>query len=54
LVYYLYPASFAFSLINYSLTLNYPINPVISATVETVWVVTTTILAYLIFERIDV
>jgi len=54
LAYYLYPASFAFSLTNYSLTLNYPINPVISATVETVWVVTTTILAYLTFKRIDV
>jgi len=54
LIYYFYPASFAFSMLNYSLTLSYPINPAISALVETAWIVIPVILGYLLFKRMDV
>ena len=50
LVYYSYPTSFALSLLSYSLTLSYPINPAISALVETAWVVV--ILGYLLFKKV--
>ena len=54
LIYYFYPASFAFSLLNYLMTLSYPISPAISALAETVWIVVPVIVGYLIFKKIDV
>jgi len=54
LTYYFYPTSFALSVLYYSVNFSYPINPVISALVETAWVIIPVLVGYLIFKRIDV